>query len=126
MSSQASATSTARVLSRGAGSEDLYRFKSPSGASVATSVGFLVPFCEGTRVHEEWVHSKVPFDRARAEAGERGFTPGAPWQPKEGRRVMELAAVFDPGHGALALKLAGGRADRFPTWQAVVDAARRR
>src|SRR5438105_3086507 len=70
----------------------LYNYEAPNGASLSKSVDFLEPFCNGGRTHAEWVHSKVKFDRARAEAGEKGFVMGAPFDPRQARDVFELAA----------------------------------
>ena len=70
---------------------DLYGYQAPSGASLSRAVQFLASYCDGTKTHAEWVHSKVKFDRQRAEAGEKGFVPGAAFEPKEARVVFELA-----------------------------------
>jgi len=106
----------------------VYHYQSPSGASLAKSVEFLLPYCDGRATHAEWVHSKVKFDRQRAEAGEKGFVVGAPFDPQEARHVLELAAFFEPRFLPALARLCSspGTATRaFPTWQTVLNEARR-
>ena len=55
---------------------DLYRYQAPSGASLAKSLAFLAPFCDGTQTHPEFVNSRVAFDRRRAESGDRTYQSG--------------------------------------------------
>jgi len=104
---------------------DLYHYRSPSGASLAKSVEFLVPYCDGTRTHAEWVHTKVKLDRARAEAGEKGFSPGSAFDPREARGVLELASFFDESYKPLAARLYNNGAARYPSWQAVLNRVRK-
>jgi hypothetical protein len=109
---------------------ELYNYQAPNGASLARSVDFLVPYCEGRKSHAEWVHSKVKFDRERAEAGEKGFIVGAAFDPREARRVLELAAFFEPGLLPLLARLSSAPAasnapPRYPTWQTVLNEARK-
>jgi len=104
---------------------DLYHYRSPNGASLAKSVEFLVPYCDGTRTHAEWVHTKVKFDRARADAGEKGFSPGSAFDPREGRRVLELASLFDAGYKRLVAQLYTKGAVEYPSWQAVLNEIRK-
>jgi hypothetical protein len=104
---------------------DLYSHVSPKGASIAKSVQFLVPYCDGTQTHAEWVHSKVSFDRKRADSGDAHFKAGALFEPRNGRRTLELAAYFDPSLDPLIIRLAGD-AERYPSWQMVLNAVRKR
>jgi hypothetical protein len=110
----------------------LYSHKSPKGASLAKSVQFLVPYCEGHKTHAEWVHSKVAFDRKRAEAGDAHYKAGTPFDPKSGRHTLELAAYFDPSLNKLVERLSAEKGDRarqenaYPTWRMVLNAVQRR
>ncbi len=103
----------------------LYDYESAQGASLRKSVRFLVPYCEGTATHAEWVHSKVAFDRTRAEAGEAKFEVGSLFEPQDGLRTLELASFFDESLRPLVAKLANRPGARFPTWQSVLNEARR-
>jgi len=100
---------------------ELYPCESPTGSSLSKSVAFLVPYCDGSRTHAEWVHSKVAFDRTRAEAGEAKFRIGSPFDPRDGLRALELAAAFDARLDPLVAKIAGRPGARFPTWQTVLN-----
>jgi hypothetical protein len=110
---------------------ELYGYQAPTGSSLSKSVDFLLPYWDGARTHAEWVHSKVKFDRQRAEAGEKGFVVGAPFDPQEARRVLELAGFFEPRFLPVLARLtsaSGGRMHpgvEYPTWQTVLNEARR-
>jgi hypothetical protein len=105
----------------------LYDYQPANGASLRKAVQFLVPYCDGTATHAEWVNSKVAFDRLRAEAGEAKFKIGANFNPRNGLRVLELASFFDRGLEPLVARLAkrDGVA-KFPVWQSVLNEALRR
>jgi hypothetical protein len=102
---------------------DFYHHNSPGGASLEKAVRYLIPFCDGSRQHEEYVNSKNAFDRKRGEAGESAFTPGHTFQPTQGLRTLELASAFDPTLIPLVAQLAGHPGAAFPTWQTVLNAA---
>jgi hypothetical protein len=88
-------------------------------------VQFLVPYCDGSQAHAEFVHSKVAFDRKRAESGDARYKAGTPFDPKAGRSTLELAAYFDPALNPLVIRLSGGGAERFPTWRMVLNQVQR-
>jgi len=105
---------------------ELYDYQSPSGASLRKSVQFLVPYCNGTATHAEWVNSHVAFDRQRAAAGEAKFKAGTLFDPEDGLRALQLAAYFDEGLNPLVGRLARHEASAvFPVWQSVLNEAMR-
>jgi hypothetical protein len=104
---------------------DLCSYHSAVGASLARSVQFLIPYCDGSKSHAEFVHSKVAFDRKRAESGDARYKAGTPFDPKAGRGTLELAAYFDPSLNPLVIQLSGGGAARFPTWRMVLNEVQR-
>ena len=104
---------------------ECYDYQSPSGASLRKAVSFLVPYCQGTHTHAEWVNSKAAFDRKRAQAGEAKFEIGARFNPLDGLRVLELACFFDRGLMPLVSKLARRTVTSYPTWQCLLNEARR-
>ena len=61
----------------------------------------------------------MPFrNKKRAESGDPHFKPGMLFEPKSGRKVLELAAYFEPGLGSLARKLSNHeKAERFTSWR---------
>jgi hypothetical protein len=84
-----------------------------NGATLARALDWLVPYALGQKTHDEFVHSTVPFDARRREAGLPGFT-GA-WDPKSAAELFHLAARLDGRYAAVALKLA----PTPPAWLAV-------
>lgn len=104
---------------------DLYSYRSPRGASLAKSVAFLVPYCDGSKTHAEFVNSKTAFDRKRGDAGEAGFQAGTPFDPKGGKTTLELAAYFDPSLNPLVIKVSGHTAQNFATWRMVLNQVQR-
>lgn len=104
---------------------DLYHFQSASGASVPKSVQFLISYCDGSKTHPEWVHSKVAFDRKRAQSGDKHFEAGRLFEPKEAAPVFELAAFFDEKYEATYALVTGKAAGKYLSWPLVVAAARR-
>ncbi len=104
---------------------DLYGYGAPTGASLHKSIEFLVPYCEGNKTHAEWVHSKVKFDEKRAEAGEKGFSRGTAFDPREARLVFELAAFFEDQYQPLALRLGASSSSEALTWQGVLNEVRK-
>jgi hypothetical protein len=104
---------------------DLYHYTAPNGASLSKSVHFLLPYCEGTATHSEWVNTQVAFDRKRAEAGERKFETGKKFDPRDAVPVLELAEFFDRSLTPLLGKLTDHPGTSFPTWQCVLNEAQR-
>jgi hypothetical protein len=112
---------TLAMVARQAGF-DLYEYESPSGASLRRSVAFLVPYCTGAATHREWVHSKVAFDRDRAQAGEPRFQTGALFPQEVGLRTLALASFFDDKLAPIVARLSHREsAARFPVWQSVLN-----
>nr|WP_244197969.1 alginate lyase family protein [Caballeronia ptereochthonis] len=87
--------------------------RAPSGATLAEALNWLTPYALGTRTHEEFVHSSVPFDAKRREAGLPGFS--GPWDPKNASELYYLAARMDGRYAPVALRLA----PTPPAWLAV-------
>ena len=104
---------------------DLYGHTSPQGASIQKSVQFLVPYCDGSKTHAEFVGSKVAFDRKRAESGDAHYKAGTLFEPKSGRRALELAAFFDPSLNKLTVALSGTKAERYSSWRMVLNQVQR-
>ncbi len=83
--------------------EDWYHMTAPNGATVGKTIDWLVPYAEGTKTHEEFVHSKVKFDYARRDAGQPGFS--GPFDPQNARETIALAARLDRKYAPLARKM---------------------
>lgn len=108
------------VINRAKG-EDFYHYQSAKGSSIQKSVEWLIPFVKGEKQHEEYVNTKVKFDRDRAKNGEAGFAAGSFFKPAMALPVFKLSSYFDPGQQSL-LPLMEYKA----TWQNTVDGMRSR
>ena len=107
----------------GEGGGELYRWESPDGASIQKSVNYVVPYAMGEKTHEEWVHTTVQLDRDRAAAGLEKYRPGRLYDPRDAVRLMEEASYFDPDLLRVVRHLRGSEAERFDSWQALVNEA---
>jgi hypothetical protein len=87
--------------------------RAQSGATLAGALNWLTPYALGTRTHEEFVHSSVPFDARRREAGLPGFS--GQWDAKNSAELFHLAARLDGRYAPVALRLA----PTPPAWLAV-------
>lgn len=82
--------------------------------SLQMAVDWLLPYAFGQKTHEEFVHSHVGFDAARAKVGEPGFT--GLWHPANSYTLLLLTAWDDPTWLPAAKRVqqtAGGQA---PLW----------
>jgi hypothetical protein len=102
---------------------DFYDYRSPTGSSLSGAVAFLLQFANGSRIHIEFANSTVPFDRQRAANGEGEYKPH-PWDPHGAPPILELAEQFDPSLLPLIKKLDRSNAQRFPSWQIVLNSVR--
>lgn len=99
---------------------DFYNYETDKGASIAKSVNFLVPFVTGEKTHEEFVNTKVAFDKARAKNGEQAYISGTLFKPAEGIKTISLAAWFNPQLTETVRK-AKNDESKFPNWQMVLN-----
>lgn len=70
---------------------------------------WVTPFADGSRTHQEFVNTRVGFDRQRAAAGVPGFS--GPFDRRKARFLMALAARLDPAYAPLSRSL------RTEVWQ---------
>jgi hypothetical protein len=87
--------------------------KATNDATLAAALNWLTPYALGTKTHEEFVHSEVPFDAKRREAGLPGYS--GEWDPKNATELFHLAARLDGRYTPIALRLA----PTPPAWLAV-------
>ncbi|MDX6767611.1 MAG: alginate lyase family protein [Candidatus Methylacidiphilales bacterium] len=73
----------------------LYHSVSARGSSVRKSVHYLIPYVLGEKQRQEWVHSKVGLDHARAAAGLEAYRPGRYYNGRDALPLLEMAARFD-------------------------------
>jgi hypothetical protein len=94
--------SMAAIIAQGMGQQWL-NDKAVNGKTLAHALDWLIPYASGQRKHEEYVNTKVAFDRKRAEAGMPGF--GGTWQPKSATALYWQAARLAPAYRDLAQSL---------------------
>ncbi|APA86227.1 alginate lyase family protein [Paraburkholderia sprentiae WSM5005] len=87
--------------------------KGANGATLLAALNWLAPFATGGQTHQEFVHSNVPFDAKRREAGLPGYS--GQWDPKDATELFHLAARLDGRFTPVALQLA----PTPPAWLAV-------
>ncbi|WP_241024389.1 alginate lyase family protein [Burkholderia sp. Ac-20365] len=87
--------------------------RAPGGATLAAALNWLTPYATGEKTHEEFVHSSVPFDAKRREAGLPGYS--GQWDPKNAAELYHLAARLDGRYLPIARQLA----PTPPAWLAV-------
>lgn len=80
-----------------------------NGTSLSAALDWLVPYANGERSHEEFVHTRVQFDKDRARVGEAGYS--GTWQPKSSATLFWLAAQLDRRYLPVARQLAEHPAD---------------
>jgi len=102
---------------------EIYTWENEKGGSIKKSVDYVVPYATGEKTREEWKNSKIGLDRRRAEAGLEKYQPGQLYDPKDATDLMELASFFDPSLHAVVMQLSESDAERFPTWQTLLNAA---
>ncbi|MGV8927148.1 MAG: alginate lyase family protein [Ewingella sp.] len=83
------------------------------GGNLAQALDWLVSYADGRKTHQEYQHSSVPFDAARREAGEHGFS--GPWAAKSSQGLYWMASHLDSKYKPLAQQLAHNP----PTWLTV-------
>ncbi|MGY2291302.1 alginate lyase family protein [Pseudomonas sp. SDO528_S397] len=89
---------------------DWLKMTAANGASLAKALDWLMPYAAGQRSHQEFVHTRVQFDKARANVGVPGYT--GDWQPKSSNTLYWLAAQLDTRYLPLAKQLSANP----PTW----------
>ncbi|CAH2773346.1 MAG: FIG00453951: hypothetical protein [uncultured Paraburkholderia sp.] len=87
--------------------------KGANGASLQAMLNWLAPYAVSSKTFDEFVHSNVPFDAKRREAGLPGYS--GQWDPKNATELFHLAARLDGRYTRIALKLA----PTPPAWLAV-------
>ncbi len=77
----------------------------------------------GEKTREEWVNTRVDLDRRRAAAGLEAYRPGRLYDPQNALTLMEEASFFDESLLPVVRHLSPSGAQRFPSWQTLVNAA---
>lgn len=78
-------------------------------ASVEKAVEFIKPYYLGKKSHVEFKHTRVGFDRARAQAGDPEYAPHR-WDPADANKELRLANALFP-----KVRVWTGKAGNSPT-----------
>ena len=89
---------TAAVAAKAHG-EDWFHASVSGGSSIEKAMDWLTPFTLGQKQHEEFVHSKVAFDAARAKVGLKGYS--GMWEPASSIKLYQLASLADPKYAGI-------------------------
>jgi hypothetical protein len=100
--------------------EDWFHPQPGEASSVAQGIDWLVPFALGKVTHEEFVHSTVGFDAARAKAGLKEYS--GLWHPASSVALYQVATLFDPKYAAVVNHLAEAGARPRP-WVSALQQA---
>jgi hypothetical protein len=87
--------------------------RAANGATLANALNWLTPYALGVKTHDEYVHTVVPFDIKRREAGLPGYS--GEWDPKNAAELFHLAARLNSRYTPIALRLS----PTPPAWLAV-------
>jgi hypothetical protein len=112
------------VVIRRATGENLFTYVSAKGTSIQKSVDWFLPYLNGEKAHEEYVNSKVAFDRERAKNNEKGFEIGSPFDVKQGLYTLSLASYFDPSYLNDIKVVIKSKGD-YSNWQSVINGVMR-
>ena len=112
-------TTLAIIIKRATGVNE-FSYVSPTGSSIKKSTDWLLPYVTGEKTHEEYVNSKVAFDKARADNHEQGFQIGHLFQPEKALYLLSLATYFDSTYTTIINQLKKRDSDESK-WQLVLN-----
>ncbi len=115
---------TLSIIIKRATGENLFTYVSAKSTSIQKSVDWFLPYVKGEKVHEEYVNSKVAFDRERAKNNEKGFEIGSPFDVKQGLYTLSLASYFDPSYLNDIKVVIKSKGD-YSNWQSVINGVMR-
>lgn len=75
--------------------KNYFNYTSSKNTSLKKSVDFLIPYLTREKRHQEYVNSRVNFDKVRSANGQDNYRTGRTFDPKEGVLVIELTSFFD-------------------------------
>jgi hypothetical protein len=99
--------------------KNYFIWKTANGSTIKNCVDYMTPFMTGEKTHPEFVKSTVPFDKKRAENGEKGYAPGTLFEPKNGIYTFSLAAYFDKGYNKVIRQAAHD--DNYLNWRMALN-----
>lgn len=70
-----------------------FDWKNASGTGVSSVIDWLIPYVEGQKTHQEFVHSRIAFDAQRLAAGQTEYAGS--WRPERAVGTLALASLLD-------------------------------
>lgn len=101
---------------------DWFEWKNASGTGVSSVIDWLIPYVEGDRTHQEFVHSRIAFDAQRLAAGQTEYAGS--WEPERAVNTLNLASLLDDRYAAPLEALLATTDRRPPRWTDLYRAAR--
>ncbi len=111
------------IILDGNAPDALYYWVNDKGGSIQKSVRYVVPYASGEKTRQEWLNSRVALDQRRAAAGIEKYRLGRQFQPRQALAMLELAEYYEPDLTPMIADLTGSDADRFPSWQTLINDA---
>lgn len=103
--------------------QDWFHTAVTGSPSVEIGVDWILPYALGEKTHEEFVHSSVGFDAARANAGEQGYS--GQWHPGASVQLLALATWQDPRYAKDLERVEQATGARPNSWLQICMAATR-
>lgn len=101
---------------------DWFDWKNASGTGVSSVIDWLIPYVEGEKTHQEFVHSRIEFDAQRLAAGQTEYA--GPWEPERAVNTLNLASLLDDRYAAPLDALVATTERRPPRWTTLYRLAR--
>jgi hypothetical protein len=83
--------------------EDWLHEKASTEIALSNAIDWLVPYADGTKTHEEFIHSQILFDKQRTDAGVHGFS--GRWDPRNAGLLFWKVSQLEASYSSLAEKI---------------------
>jgi hypothetical protein len=93
---------------------DWFHTSTTGKPSIEEAIDGLIPYANGEKVHQEFVHSSVKFDAERSQAGEHGYS--GPWDPRDSANLFAMAAFLDPKFAPVFESVRSRTGAEAPAW----------
>lgn len=101
---------------------DWFDWKNASGTGVSSVIDWLTPYVEGTKTHQEFVHSRIAFDAQRLAAGQTEYA--GLWRPERAVNTLALASLLDDRYSMRFDGLVATTEGRPRSWMTLYRAVR--
>ncbi|HEX8472187.1 MAG TPA: alginate lyase family protein, partial [Brevundimonas sp.] len=102
------------ALAARAHGQDWFGWKNASGTGVSSVIDWLIPYVEGAKTHQEFVHSRISFDAERLAAGQTEYA--GPWRPERAVNTLALASLLEDRYPSALNALLATTNRMPPSW----------